>query len=208
MTAHRAMRRGSIEMEGERHRRALEELRAKFPGIPNAHAGDAGFFAGTLDGASHFGEAVDSLVQKIRDNEALAQAVAGQVAALQARRARFNDAAQGLREKLRNVLCDCVLSVEERSYHRPGFCLTVPNDRRKPFVTDLDALPPDLVVQVPEIDQDAVAADLRAGTLDPRYLRPGPRRPDMAAIAARVERGEDVPGVEVAWVPQSLQIRN
>ena len=202
----------TLEIEGEQHARALAELKARYPRLANDEDwsdDDRQAIADTLEGASNFAEAVDAIVQTIRDDEAWAKdAIPAQIKKLQTRKERLLARAQVNREKLQNVLVNTILSVRERSYRRPGYLLTVPNDKRIITVTDIDLLPPSLTLaQEPEIDIEAIKLDAAAGMLPERYLKPRPPASDMDAITKLVDAKKQVEGVEVTYSTPSLQIR-
>jgi hypothetical protein len=201
----------SLEVEGERHARALADLKAKYPRLANDDLpeDDREAMADTLDGMTSLGEAVDAVVARIDDDERWAlNAIPDQIRKLQARRARLKARADANREKLTHVLASCgVVTDRDRSYRRPGYTLAVPRPRRLVKVADPDLLPPSLMVPGPAtVNLATVLDDLEAGTLPERYVT-APPVADVAAIEALVDRGDAVPGVEVVHVQHSVQVR-
>jgi len=199
----------SLEVEGERHARALAELKARYPRLANDDLpeDDVAAMADTLDGMTSLGEAVDDLVARIDDDERWAlQAIPDQIRKLKARKARLKARAEANREKITHVLAACVVTDRDRSYRRPGYTLAVPRPRRVVKVADPGLLPPSLTVPGPvTVNLAAVLDDLEAGTLPERYVTT-PTVADMAAIEARLDRGDTVPGVEVVHVQDSVRI--
>lgn len=208
----KALYKHSLEIESEAHARALAELKARYPRLANDEdwtEDDRRTIADTLEGLTDFGEAVDAVVRSIQDDEAWAkEVIPAQIRKLQARKERMLDRAKGNREKLQNVLTTAILSMSERSYRRPGYTLTVPQEKRVINVIDPDMLPPSLTMaQNPEIDFEAVTMDAAAGMLPERYLKPRPPAPDMNAIAKLIDARQPVEGIEITYTSPSLQIR-
>lgn len=200
----------TLEMDGEIYARALSDLKTRYPRFQNENLGedDQQTLADTLEGMTDFGEAVDAIVDVIRHEEAWAEVNADEIKRLQDLKKRRLERAKVSRDKLTKVLSDCVLSVRERSFRRPGYLLTVPQEKRQITVIDIDALPPSLVIdEPPSINLAAIQMDYEAGMLSERYVTPGPRRADMAAITALIDARQEVPGIEITYTQPSLQIR-
>lgn len=207
--ANRAYR-NSLELEGEIYARALADLKTRYPRFQNEDISedDRQALADTLEGLTDFGEAVDAVVAVIRHEEAWAEVNADEIRRLQDLKKRRLERAKANRDKLTKVLCDCVLSARDRSFRRPGYLLTVPNEKRHVVVVDIDALPPSLVIDdPPSLDLAAIQMDYEAGMLPERYIMSGPRRADIDAIAAAVDARQEVPGIAITYTQPSLQIR-
>lgn len=198
-------------MEGEIYARALADLKARYPRFANDDISDDDqqFLAGTLEGETNFIEAAATVVETIRQQEAWAKINADEAKRHQERKKRYEEGAKVNRDKLTKVLCDCVLSVRNRSLRlEDGTLLTVPNEKRRIAVTDIDALPPSMVIdEPPSINLAAIQMDYEAGMLPERYVMPGPRRANMDVITAAVDARQEVPGIEITYTQPSLQIR-
>lgn len=201
----------TLEMEGEIYARALVDLKTRYPRYANDEISvdDQQALADTLEGETEFLSAAAAIVETIRQQKAWAQINADEAKRHQERKKRYEEVEKVHRDKLTKVLCDCVLSVQNRSLRlEDGTLLTVPREKRCIFVKDIYALPPSMVIEAPpSINLAAIQMDYEAGMLDPRYVMPGPRRADMDAIAAALDAKQEVPGVEITYTQPSLQIR-
>lgn len=153
---------GRLELEGDAHARAMDELRRAFPELD---PGDP-FFIDTLSGMTNFTEAVAAVVEHYRMRLADAAGARAQAEAYAAplleRAKRLEESAEVAKNRLERIM----IAIGEKSMKEATFDLVVAKPGNPPVeVFDRSFLPEKYLRPAAEREPDKVA--IRAALKDP-----------------------------------------
>lgn len=174
---------GRLELEGEAHARAMDELRRAFPELDP----DDPFFIDTLDGMTNFTEMVAAVVERYRhllaDAAGLRAQAEAYAAPLIARAERFEESAEVAKNRLERVM----IAIDQKTMKEATFDLVVAKSGNPPVeVFDRSFLPEKYLRPAAEREPDKNA--IRAALKDPALA-------EEVELAARI--GNAAPRLQI-----------